>query len=255
MSRASNNRSGRVRWSDDQIKRLVDQYNSGDSAGVLAQAFGVSRNAVLGQINRAKKNGYTVRSGKPTRKQNGPSQRAASSRRPMRAASRFDKRRPDVSLADDKLAETAPSTAPIPAAPSRSAGDTSGAATARVGSSLEASASAPAPDLEAAPSGSGVLLEDVGPGQCRFPLWPHKAKPGSPGYGVVCGADISVAPSQATTAGATLPPGGGSTERTVPAPLYCEAHRKRCSDGKPKRSTKASAARLKLPHLKPQVAR
>lgn len=246
MSRANSNRSGGVQWSDGALKRLVDAYNEGNSAGVVAKAFGVTRNTVVGQINRAKRRGWTVRKGSPTNSHWGTingvrkakPRRATTARRPMRPSSPADKRKATVSLPDTAATHC---DLPIPAAHPAAAGDISQTNAGLAVSSLEASASAPAPDTDAsAPDpgafSPGVPLEDVGPKQCRFPLWPHKAKPGAPGYGVVCGAPVEVS-------------------KTTLVPLYCEHHRRRCSDGKPKRSTKASASRLKLPHLKPQVAR
>lgn len=172
MSAPKADRSGYKRWTDAEIQQLVDQYNSGDSAGVVARTFGVSRNAVIGQINRAKRNGVKVRCCDPTN----------SYRRGSDGQNRTARR-------------TAPTHSPIPAVQPLAAGDTSGAVSVPVGSSLETSVSQTTPDLEAAPSGPGVLLEEAGPRQCRFPLWPHGAKAGQGDYGLVCGGDAVSGPA------------------------------------------------------------
>lgn len=40
------------RWTDDSIERLKRRWKDGDSAGDIARAFGMTRNAVIGKLAR-----------------------------------------------------------------------------------------------------------------------------------------------------------------------------------------------------------
>lgn len=173
-------------WTAEHEETLIAMVEAGDSRGVIAKHFGLTRNSVCGKVDRLKKAGRL--DGAPVRKSRKGHKRAArptkkptAKRSPKQnspaASSQACKRQEPSGLPCDGNAANSPSTADQAAAPG-------------------------APDL-CVVEGTFILLEERTAMQCCFPVWPHTAVPGDPLYGQVCGAKV-----------------------TRPGAPYCEAHAK-----------------------------
>lgn len=170
-------------WTPERTETLINLFESGQSRGAIALHLGVTRNAVIGKINRLARAGklgdQPVRKAtrKPGRKAaRKPRKRSASSPvsagRVVSPAGPAEKRRQSSTPPCEAGAVTSPSIAPDADA---------------VVSDL------PASDLlqdGGAIEGPSVSLVEAEQDQCRFPIWPHMAMPDHPNYGQVCGAPV-----------------------------------------------------------------
>lgn len=55
-------------WTEQNTKACLDSWNFGDSSAILAERYGVSRNAIIGRLTRLKEKGWYVREGAGTPK-------------------------------------------------------------------------------------------------------------------------------------------------------------------------------------------
>jgi len=56
-------RTSPFKWTEAITKQCVDDWNAGESATTLGLKFGISRNAVVGRMNRLKDKGWDIRDG------------------------------------------------------------------------------------------------------------------------------------------------------------------------------------------------
>lgn len=166
------------KWTDEHVETLIAMVEAGDSRGVIATHFGLTRNAVCGKVDRLKKAGRLE--GAPKRKPRKGHKRAA------RPSKRSTARKPSAKRPPKQ-------NSPAPSSPAGKRQEPStppceGPAVT-LPSTPDQAAAPGAPDL-AVVEGTFILLEERTAMQCCFPIWSHQAVPGDPLYGQVCGAPV-----------------------------------------------------------------
>lgn len=194
-------------WTPAREAQLIDLWNAGNSAALIAWQFDTTPNAVIGKVHRLRKAGVAMRTDKPTKHLAQDSSLSASDNRiqgGLRSVASNDRLGPES--AHPPAQKTVQTVGQLPSGQPESSAQNAVVPQER---SLEKVAAPEGPFIpgKRCPSSDAaakspvsrqladhpptpVTLDALRANQCHFPIWPHKALPNHHLYGVRCGGPV-----------------------------------------------------------------
>lgn len=201
-------------WTPACEAQLIDLWNAGNSAALIARQFDTTPNAVIGKVHRLRKAGVAMRTDKPTKHlaQAASQDQRAKTKPTMTPSAKASSRPAPDSGAQGGASSVASNDRPGPRTahpPAQKTVQTVGQLPSGQPAKLIACAAPGGPFIpgECTPSSDAaakspvsrqladhpptpVTLDALRANQCHFPIWPHKALPNHHLYGVRCGGPV-----------------------------------------------------------------